>query len=136
MFFVENKKGFALVELTVAIMILTVFLLTFAGFFYTMRVNLKLFEANTEAMEFMIDELEIISMLDYDYVNSNNQGVSLTPDGTFKSTWTVNEELFDEINGEDPMKVVDVRIDYTVGKANKYIQTSIVKVNEVLLDND
>jgi len=129
----NDQKGITLVDISVAIIILTLFVTINVALFYNTYISAKSAERNAEATSYLIKIAELIQTEKYNDIQNDmtidNELLNLATGYTYKievesPTYTTVE------NPEDIIKIVSITIYYQVGSEEQQINLRTLKIKE------
>ena len=147
---VKSQKGFTGIDITIAIIVITLFVSIISVVFYNITISSKKVERKTEATYIAQDVIEKIKALDYDEA-IETQGEESVDIGSYKdnnkliidnkeydSAYTIEikvKKYVPNFNGQenndsnDLVKIVNVNVLYKIGKEveNVELTTTIVR---------
>lgn len=147
---VKSQKGFTGIDITIAIIVITLFVSIISVVFYNITISSKKVEIKTEATYIAQDVIEKIKALDYDEA-IETQGEDAVDIGSYKnnnkliidnkeydSAYTIEikvKKYVPNSNGQenndsnDLVKIVNVNVLYKIGKEveNVELTTTIVR---------
>ena len=142
----KDKKGFTSVDLTLAMIVVIIFAVIMTSISYNMYLSSTEAKRTAVAVNYAVDIFEHIGELDYSDVNSisgelfeiesfNNFELNNITDnnGTETITGTIgtyNIELkIDDYNGQDVIKIINLKITYPVSRKNtEKVEMSRLKI--------
>ena len=130
---VKSQKGFTGIDITIAIIVITLFVSIISVVFYNITISSKKVERKTEATYIAQDVIEKIKALDYD---DNNK--LIIDNKEYDSAYTIEikvKKYVPNSNGQenndsnDLVKIVNVNVLYKIGKEveNVELTTTIVR---------
>lgn len=129
----NNNRGITGIDISVALGILILFVSIIASLSYNFVTSSRNVERKTRATYMAIEIIEDIKQIDYNSIINGEMQIADIEQLTGKTinkydgyTATISSALYDQ---NDVLKIVTVRIEYTVGKTleNVEIKTAISK---------
>lgn len=114
----NNKKGIALIEVVVAIILLTSYIVFNTGMYYTAYTNVRHVQNYTLATNILIENTELVKAQSYEEVVSSLDTIE-TSLYTFNVSVTVNTETYNSFE----YKVANI----TVSWGDETLRTSVLK---------
>ena len=128
----KRKDGITGIDISVSILIITLFTGVISGLLYNIYLTSMNVTRTAIASNIAIDLLEYAQELDYEDVGSDlviryEQNIGQVPNGyTCTSTVTKHSTLLNE--KEDIIKIIEVNIEYSVGKMQEQLILKTLKV--------
>lgn len=136
----KSEKGFTGIDITVAIIIITLFVSIISVVFYNFTKSSKAIERKTEATYIATDIIEKIKALDYDnviitddtnIVDYKNNGEKII-NVNISEGYTANIKVENyKQNEDDLVKMVTVTVSYKIGKEIEKVELTTTIVREV-----
>lgn len=145
----KNEKGFTGIDITIAVIIIMLFMSLIATLFYNIASSSKALERKTEATYIATDVIEKIKALDYDEItvgNYNDSNINyndstktgiLKENSQYNSTegYSLNVNIENYVpEGEsqnDLVKTINVKVEYKVGKNIENVELSTTVTREI-----
>ena len=138
---VKSQKGFTGIDITIAIIVITLFVSIISVVFYNITISSKKVERKTEATYIAQDVIEKIKALDYDEAietQGENNNKLIIDNKEYDSAYTIEikvKKYVPNSNGQenndsnDLVKIVNVNVLYKIGKEveNVELTTTIVR---------
>ena len=133
---IKSEKAFTGIDITIAIIIITIFVAIISVLFYNINFSTEKSERKSKATYYAIDEIEKIKIMDFSEICAKEeelecQNVQLD-EGYYKTIEILdykdtieNEEEKDDIL-ENMVKIAKVTISYKAGKNEEKVEISIV----------
>lgn len=137
----KSQNGFTGIDITVAVIIITLFMSIIATVFFNLNLTATSLERKTEATYIAIDVLEKIKALDYDEIvqdiqlikdikqNSEKEGYSIDvkiENYTNQTNIDVNDNEIDDL-----VKTIIVKVEYKVGKNTENVELKTTVTREI-----
>lgn len=130
---IKEKKGFTTADIAISIVIITIFVGIIATLFYNFYITASAKNRNAIATNCLIDVIEQTKSMKYDEVDKQSVNLlieQLVEDKTIPGGYTVTGEVqnYNELEGntqkKDLIKILTVKVEYTVGEKTEKIQIS------------
>lgn len=145
---IKDEKGFTGIDITVAVIIIMLFMTLIGTIFYNITASHRQLERKTEATYIAIDVMEKLKAQNYDDLivgeyNSNkitdeeyekNKTAKILKDAIeegYSLKVTIKNYNTPEENGYDLVKIITVKVEYKVGKntENVELKTTVTREN-------
>ena len=130
---IKGQKGFTGADVTVAVLIITIFAGIIASLYQNYTLSSKQIERKTEATNYAVEAIEEIKANANEYLTGDNESKEViqvyenTPIGNTGYSKTVTLEDYKQKNGEANVgyvKLVEVTIKYKVGNKDETVELS------------
>ncbi len=136
---VRDKRGFTAVDVSVAVLIIIIFVSIITSAFYNYYLSNTEVARNSAALNHVIDVIEAVEQMDYEQVDDtsvknklqefyNNKQIAdayqITTQLVKYNTTTGNT------NKEDLIKILTVKIEYPIGKRKQSFEISRLIINK------
>lgn len=143
----KDEKGFSGIDITVAVIIIMLFMSLVGTVFYNITISSKALERKTEATYIAVDVIEKIKALDYDGIivgEYNDDGINYTvsnltgilknnnqynPTEGYSLSVKIENYNPDNESDYDLVKIINVKVEYKVGKniENVELNTTVTR---------
>lgn len=132
----KSQKGFTGIDITVAVIIITLFMSIIATVFFNLNQTAKSLERKTEATYIAIDVIEKIKALDYNDIVQDIEAIKDIQEGAKKDGYLIDvkiEKYNNDTNNEidDLVKTIIVKVDYKVGKNIENVELKTTVTREI-----
>lgn len=132
----KSQKGFTGIDITVAVIIITLFMSIIATVFFNLNQTAKSLERKTEATYIAIDVIEKIKALDYNEIVQDIKAIKDIQEGAKKDGYLIDvkiEKYNNDTNNEidDLVKTIIVKVDYKVGKNIENVELKTTVTREI-----
>ena len=129
----KEKKGFTTSEVVVAIIIIVLFVGVISTGFYNYYMSVQSKNRTAQATSYLIDVIENVQKMNYEDVSQESVNQLLeevrqnqkSPSGyTLTAVVSKYNEQPGKSDKKDLIKILQVRIDYSVGKQSEKVETT------------
>lgn len=129
----KEKKGFTAIDITISIIIIMLLVGIITTLYYNFYLTASARNRNAIATNCIIDVIERVKLMNYNDVNTENINElvqSLKEDKTLPEEYKVTVEIqnYNEqeknVNKLDIIKILKVKVEYTVGQKKEKIEIS------------
>lgn len=129
----KEKKGFTAIDITISIIIIMLLVGIITTLYYNFYLTASARNRNAIATNCIIDVIERVKLMNYNDVNTENINElvqSLKEDKTLPEEYKVTVEIqnYNEqeknVNKLDIIKILKVKVEYTVGQKEEKIEIS------------
>lgn len=129
----NDEKGITLVDISLSIIILTLFVIMNVALFYNTYISAKKAERSAEATNYLIKIAEMIQFEEYENVETDmqieNQMLELSSGYTYKIE--VGLPTYKTIeNPQNIIKIVSIKVYYTVASEVEEVSLRTLKIKE------
>ena len=121
----KNNKGITLIDVSVSIIIVIIFIAINLSIYINIYSNLVNIKRDTNIMSYMIQELENIQKMDYDDVVNKDE--EIFSGVTSKTVVKKYNELAENHDKEDYIKIVEITVYYNVGEKTEKFSIKTLK---------
>jgi type II secretory pathway pseudopilin PulG len=136
---IKDEKGFTGIDITVAVIIIMLFMTLIGTIFYNITASHRQLERKTEATYIAIDVMEKLKAQNYDDLivgeYNNNTIAKILKDEIIEEGYslkvTIKNYNTPEENSYDLVKIITVKVEYKVGKntENVELKTTVTREN-------
>ena len=136
---IKEEKGFTGIDITVAVIIIMLFMTLIGTIFYNITASHRQLERKTEATYIAIDVMEKLKAQNYDDLivgeYNNNTIAKILKDEIIEEGYslkvTIKNYNTPEENSYDLVKIITVKVEYKVGKntENVELKTTVTREN-------
>lgn len=130
----KKDNGISLQDIVIAITILCMFVGVVGTLFYQITLNSNLIKVNSIAVHYAVEVAEEVDKLAYDEINENfNIYINSKFDLPEILTLTVDVQNYNESDEtkEDLIKIVNIKVDYTVLDETNSYEIKKLKIKEI-----
>ena len=137
---IKDEKGFSGIDITVAVIIILLFMSLITTVFYNITISSKTLERKTEATYIAVDVIEKIKALNYDdiavktYDDTNIGDIIDGYNATegYSLSVTIDNYKPKEVQYEnDVVKTINVKVEYKIGKNIESVELNTTVVREI-----
>lgn len=127
---IKNQRGLTGVDVTIAIVAVMIFTSIILSLMFNVKVENTKIKMKALANVYLTKTMENVGIANYDDVTTNN--VNLFPDMAepYQGTITVEKYSDIETNKKDMVKIVSVKLSYTIGQKTYEETVQRLKVKE------
>ena len=135
---IKDEKGFTGIDITVAVIIIMLFMTLIGTIFYNITASHRQLERKTEATYIAIDVMEKLKAQNYDDLivdeYNNNTIANILKDEIIEEGYSLKitiENYNTQENDYDLVKIITVKVEYKVGKntENVELKTTVTREN-------
>ncbi|MBP3256348.1 MAG: hypothetical protein J6M60_07715 [Clostridia bacterium] len=130
----KNNKGISLTEVSVSIIILSLFVGIIGSLFYQIGLNTEMIKYNAIATHYAVKVAEDIDKLSYENVNNEFLNTTLIPSYNIEDQFSIGVDVrnYNENNTkEDLLKIVTIQVNYSFLNRNETYKIEKLKVMEL-----
>lgn len=131
-----QNKGFTGVEITVAIVVLTIVISLITVLFFNIYLSYSDSKRNSEATAYATQIMELVQKMYYNEVTNENLAQKVL-EMNIPSSYSIQVQVDNYNNGdntkEDLVKTVKIAVNYQVGQQNKNVSFETIKAKEMLI---